>query len=67
MVGFSDKGGFLSSGYKTKYGLINWLTMQPRMQSVDAYIMDSLKYVDKEENYPNFFKPEPITPPTCLP
>jgi len=49
-VGFFDKGGYLSSGYKTKFGNINWLTMQPRMQSIDAFILDSLG-LTKNQSY----------------
>jgi len=41
-VGFHASGGYLSSGLNTKKGLINWVTMQPRMQGIDAYIKDIL-------------------------
>jgi len=43
MVGFSDQGGYLSSGLDTKYGNINWLTMQPKMQSIDSYLLHTLQ------------------------
>jgi len=42
-VGFHASGGYLSRGLNTKKGLINWVTMQPRMQGIDAYIKDSLR------------------------
>ena len=43
LVGFSEFGGYLSSGTATKYGNINWITMQPQMQSIDSYLLHSLK------------------------
>jgi len=43
LVGFNALGGYLSTGLDTKDGEINWLTMQPKMQSIDAYLMHSLQ------------------------
>jgi hypothetical protein len=43
LVGFNIDGGYLSSGLTTKFGNINWLTMQPKMQSIDSYLMHTLK------------------------
>jgi len=43
LVGFHALGGYLSTSLDTKYGKINWLTMQPKMQVIDAYILHSLQ------------------------
>lgn len=43
LVGFFPTGGYLSNGTLTKRGLINWITMWPKMASIDSYYMNNLK------------------------
>jgi hypothetical protein len=43
LVGFHPSSGYLSSGYTTKYGPLNWAIMQPRMQSIDCYLFNKLQ------------------------